>query len=1082
MRKFISAIFIFVLTVCVAVTLVACSQNNTDETDGSLKLYGDTEVFEFYVGQINWAQIKLVARDKATGAESVVDVQESMISEDDLLRVSYPGTYTVTIVYQGSSVKVTLCIKEEVVVTEYKIIFNAGEGTFNTDGTQTEGSNVKTIYCSELSAIPTPERPGYEFAGWYENQNYTGTKIIAPYTPKRNVTFYAKWSDKRKYNVSYSYYLDTEKRGNLPGLSDVEHGTEIELITPEDRVGYDFAYYEVYNADEAYDPETSEKVYLSDGVAKYVVTSAIDVKLRYSSKFLTLTFVAEGWKNGDIIGGVEIVNNTYVAKVKYGTTIAMDELPVPTIPAIEGRTAEWIDDSTGKAPVFGELTKDLSVTAQYTKLQYKMYFYTDSSFEDASLITNATRTASYGESVASVPEVPAKNGYDGEWKVINVGQKYDKSVAANEPVTIPLITLLMTEDIKVFAEYFPKTYNINFVFRMQGMTEDIQKTISCKYDDYVQASDVPDLTQSYEYNGVTYEGYPKRYYTLHWYTNNARNTEVVFPTKVTGESSYFFSAEVNPYKVDFRMRDNVGETNIPQETRYVTPGDKVVPPEWELEAYTIIGWSFKVYDESTQKYKDNDYLLANNPEGLPVSDFHEYSEVATEDRAFYPILEPKSYIITFYNIDIGTGKIKEIVSRRREHGKIIGDVLVSESELTTEVFGSDKPDNYVFDGWYTDPEFTSLPVTSNYVVTGGLSLYAKWSDSLKGTDGLVYTEYTLDDVTSYAVSGFVPKNAEYSYITLRIPAQYNDKPVSAILDSAFDGFDKVIYITEIIIGENVESIGNNAFNACSFVEKITLDQNTHFTVSEGILYSEDMKTLIWAPAKVVNVTEYEVPKETTRINGGAFANVKNIKKISFKESSELKEIGSYAFDGCTALTELTLPSGIESIGDYAFRGCVSLTKLDAKNADSLYKVGYGTFSDCESILSQNGNCLTLANVLVKYVGNQTEFTLDDSIKGIAAGAFDRNAYDEEYAVFELVKFTAGEKSSLSYIGKKAFGGCALLTEINLLGNTKVEAEDSSFDGITASCELHVNSSRVSEYKQDTAYASFIDDNGNSLIS
>ena len=38
-------------------------------------------------------------------------------------------------------------------------------------------------------------------------------------------------------------------------------------------------------------------------------------------------------------------------------------------------------------------------------------------------------------------------------------------------------------------------------------------------------------------------------------------------------------------------------------------------------------------------------------------------------------------------------------------------------------------------------------------------------------------------------------------------------------------------------------------------------------------------------------------------------------------------IGTYAFEGCTSLTGVTLPSGLVSIGNNAFKNCISLETI-----------------------------------------------------------------------------------------------------------------------------------------------------------
>jgi len=61
----------------------------------------------------------------------------------------------------------------------------------------------------------------------------------------------------------------------------------------------------------------------------------------------------------------------------------------------------------------------------------------------------------------------------------------------------------------------------------------------------------------------------------------------------------------------------------------------------------------------------------------------------------------------------------------------------------------------------------------------------------------------------------------------------------------------------------------------------------------------------------------------------------------------LASIGSYAFDGCTALVSIDLPDSLASIGDYTFYGCTSLVLVALP--DSLASIGYGAFYGCTSL-------------------------------------------------------------------------------------------------------------------------------------
>ena len=72
--------------------------------------------------------------------------------------------------------------------------------------TATSGATVTLTaqWTSSKLSFPNPTRPGYAFAGWYENTGFTGTKYEAntEYTVDSNKTFYAKWVA-NAYTIKY---------------------------------------------------------------------------------------------------------------------------------------------------------------------------------------------------------------------------------------------------------------------------------------------------------------------------------------------------------------------------------------------------------------------------------------------------------------------------------------------------------------------------------------------------------------------------------------------------------------------------------------------------------------------------------------------------------------------------------------------------------------------------------------------------------------------------------------------------------------------------------------------------------------
>ncbi len=65
--------------------------------------------------------------------------------------------------------------------------------------------------------------------------------------------------------------------------------------------------------------------------------------------------------------------------------------------------------------------------------------------------------------------------------------------------------------------------------------------------------------------------------------------------------------------------------------------------------------------------------------------------------------------------------------------------------------------------------------------------------------------------------------------------------------------------------------------------------------------------------------------------------------------SGLTEIGSCTFRGCSGLTSLTLPSGVTKIGYYAFEGCSGLTSLTLPSG--VTEIGYSAFEGCSGLTS-----------------------------------------------------------------------------------------------------------------------------------
>ena len=63
---------------------------------------------------------------------------------------------------------------------------------------------------------------------------------------------------------------------------------------------------------------------------------------------------------------------------------------------------------------------------------------------------------------------------------------------------------------------------------------------------------------------------------------------------------------------------------------------------------------------------------------------------------------------------------------------------------------------------------------------------------------------------------------------------------------------------------------------------------------------------------------------------------------------DIASIGTYAFNGCSGITSVTIPNSVTSIGRYAFASCSGLTSITIHN--SVTSIGDYAFASCSSLL------------------------------------------------------------------------------------------------------------------------------------
>jgi len=208
------------------------------------------------------------------------------------------------------------------------------------------------------------------------------------------------------------------------------------------------------------------------------------------------------------------------------------------------------------------------------------------------------------------------------------------------------------------------------------------------------------------------------------------------------------------------------------------------------------------------------------------------------------------------------------------------------------------------------------------------------------------------------------------------------------------------------------------------------------TLSEKIAYNKMYKITNLKIIGEINGTDLRVIREMGKLSVLDLSDAKIVKGGDFYYEADLEyngtheyeyyytsndKIGDYAFDGCSGLTSLTLPSGVTEIGDYAFFRCSGLTSLTLPSG--VTKIGGNAFYGCSGLTS-----LTLPSS-VTWIGDSaflgcsglTSLTIPSGVTEIGGKAF--------YGCSGLTSLTL--PSGVTEIGNWAFYGCSGLTSLTL---------------------------------------------------
>ncbi len=251
--------------------------------------------------------------------------------------------------------------------------------------------------------------------------------------------------------------------------------------------------------------------------------------------------------------------------------------------------------------------------------------------------------------------------------------------------------------------------------------------------------------------------------------------------------------------------------------------------------------------------------------------------------------------------------------------------------------------------------------------------------------------------------------------------------VTSIGNNAFAELSNLVAVN---IPQSVTNIGSYAFSNCTNLSSITIPanvtsigryafQNTGWENNqpEGLMYVNNV--LVKYNGTMPANTSITIAEGTTSILAGAFSGCTGLVSVSIPNG--ITSIESNTFNGCNNLTSAVIPESVTSIGVRAFFGCSKLASIDIPN--SVTTLGTDIFRDCISLTSVTlpNKITTLPNNLFWNCSSLESVVIPESV--ISIGNF----------VFrDCSKLTSVEiPESVLSTGDNIFQNCSNLTSIEI---------------------------------------------------
>lgn len=344
------------------------------------------------------------------------------------------------------------------------------------------------------------------------------------------------------------------------------------------------------------------------------------------------------------------------------------------------------------------------------------------------------------------------------------------------------------------------------------------------------------------------------------------------------------------------------------------------------------------------------------------------------------------------------------------------------------------PDNYVTPV-FSDSEFSSVIIDDDVKQIGD------------------YSFYQLTTLRSITFGSGVTSVGSCAFKDCTDLTHVNTTDLSAWCKISFGGdeanplsFTHCLYcngilLTDLVIPDEVTSIGAYAFRGCTSLTSVTIPSGV--TSISGFAFSG-----------CSNITSVSIPNTVKDLSYNVFQNCSNLTTVTIPNG--ITSISSRLFDGCSNLTSINIPESVTRIESGAFNNCSALTRVEISNIESWCGI---TFSNAEA------NPLLYAHHLFQNNSEIFDIIIPNELSSINPYAF--NGGSSLNTIFI--------PDGVTDIGEYAFKDCSGLTSINIpnsVTNLRPNALYGCTGEITINCNIP-NQSSSNYFLKNTKFNSII---------